>query len=138
VPISGAFGRIAVDIRVAEDFDAALLHRTPEIDSFLTPDRDDKIIVIATKGFGMTLLLKAKRILYQGEGRAECLPSGSQLTKPIGDKIFGREALTFFAASSLPWSKPWLTAIAVAALKKVGAVDEFEVSPRCACGSARA
>jgi hypothetical protein len=120
----------ADDIRVAEDFDGALLHRTPEIDSFLTPDRDDKFIVIATKGFGKTLLLKAKRILYQKEGRAECLPSGNLLDKPIGDKIFGREALTFFAASSLPWSKLWLTAIAVAALKKVGAVDELEVGPK--------
>ena len=38
----------ADDIRVAEDFDESLLHRTPEIDSFLTPDRDDKFIVIAT------------------------------------------------------------------------------------------
>jgi hypothetical protein len=29
----------ADDIHVAEDFDESLLHRTPEIDSFLTPDR---------------------------------------------------------------------------------------------------
>lgn len=42
----------ADDIHVAEDFDESLLHRTPEIDSFLTPDRDDKFIVIGTKGFG--------------------------------------------------------------------------------------
>jgi hypothetical protein len=41
----------ADDIRVADDFDESLLHRTPEIDGFLTPDRDDKFIVIATKGF---------------------------------------------------------------------------------------
>src|SRR5215468_173487 len=122
----------ADDIRVAEDFDESLLHRTPEIDSFLTPDRDDKFIVIATKGFGKTLLLKAKRILYQRDGRSGCLPSGNLLDKPIGDKIFGREALTFFAASSLPWSKLWLTAIAVAALKKVGAVDDLEVGPKLA------
>jgi class 3 adenylate cyclase len=120
----------ADDIRVAEDFDASLLHRTPEIDSFLTPDRDDKFIVIATKGFGKTLLLKAKRILYQGEGRAKCLPSGSLLDKPIGDKIWNREALAFYTASPLPWSKVWLTAIAVAALKAVGAVDGLEVGPR--------
>jgi hypothetical protein len=59
----------ADDIRVAEDFDESLLHRTPEIDSFLTPDRDDKFIVIATKGFGKTLLLKAKgRVPPQGRG----------------------------------------------------------------------
>ncbi len=47
--------------RVAEGFDESLLHRTPEIDAFLTPGRDDKFVVIGTKGFGKTLLLKAKR-----------------------------------------------------------------------------
>jgi hypothetical protein len=122
----------ADDIRVAEDFDESLLHRTPEIDSFLSPDRDDKFIVIATKGFGKTLLLKAKRILYQGGGRAGCLPVGNLLDKPIGDKIFSREALAFFAASPLPWSKLWLTAIAVATLKHVGALDGLKVNPRLA------
>jgi DNA replication protein DnaC len=49
----------ADDIRVAEDFDESRLHRTPEIDGFLAPERDDKFIVIGTKGFGKTLLLKA-------------------------------------------------------------------------------
>src|SRR5436190_17253162 len=122
----------ADDIRVAEDFDESLLHRTPEIDSFLTPDRDDKFIVIATKGFGKTLLLNAKRILYQREGRSGCLPIGNLLDKPIGDKIFGREALAFFAASALPWSKLWLAAIAMAALKHAGEVDDLRVSPRLA------
>src|SRR5215813_679067 len=122
----------ADDIRVAEDFDEALLHRTPEIDNFLSLDRDDKFIVIGTKGFGKTLLLKAKRILYQREGRAACLPVGNLLEKPIGDKIFGREAVTFFAASALPWSKTWLTAIAVATLKHVDAVSELKVGPRLA------
>ena len=85
-------------------------------------DRDDKFIVIGTKGFGKTLLLKAKRILYQREGQAVCLPSGNLLDKPIGDKIFSRELIAFFVASPLPWSKVWLTAIALAALKHVGVV----------------
>ena len=108
----------ADDIRVAEDFDESLLHRTPEIEAFLTAHRDDKFIVIGTKGFGKTLLLKAKRILYQREGQALCLPSGNLLDKPIGDKIFSRESIAFFAASPLPWSKVWLAAIAIAALKQ--------------------
>jgi len=43
--------------------------------------------------------LKAKRILYQRQGRAVCLPTGNLLDKPIGDKIFGRETLAWFAAS---------------------------------------
>jgi len=120
----------ADDIRVAEDFDDALLHHTPEIDTFLNLDRDDKFIVIGTKGFGKTLLLKAKRILYQREGRAACLPTGTLLDKPIGDKIFGKDALAFFAASSLPWSKLWLTAIAAATLKHLGRAGDLRVTAK--------
>src|SRR5262245_34207839 len=120
----------ADDIRVAEDFDEALLHRTPEIDSFLRSDRDDKFIVIATKGFAKTLLLKARRILYRQDGRALCLRNDSLLGKPIGDKIFGREAIAFFAASPLPWSKVWLTAIAVTVLKHVDGVGGLKVNAR--------
>jgi hypothetical protein len=122
----------ADDIRVAEDFDDTLLHRTPEIDSFLNLDRDDKFIVIGTKGFGKTLLLKAKRILYQRAGRAVCLPTGNLLDKPIGDKIFGKEALGFFAASPLPWSRLWLTAIAAATLKHLGRIDDLTVTAKLA------
>src|SRR5947199_257338 len=120
----------ADDIRVAEDFDDALLHHTPEIDSFLNLDRDDKFIVIGTKGFGKTLLLKAKRILYQRDGRAACLPTGNLLDKPIGDKVFSKEALAFFAASSLPWSKLWLTAIAAATLKHLRRADGLRVAAK--------
>ena len=120
----------ADDIRVADDFDETLLHRTPEIDSFLAADRDDKFVVIGTKGFGKTLLLKAKRVLVQREGRAICLPHGSLLDKPIGDKIFGREALNFFAASPLPWGKVWLAAIALAVLKHMRATEGLKVNPR--------
>jgi class 3 adenylate cyclase len=120
----------ADDIRVAEDLDDALLHRTPEIDNFLSLDRDDKFIVIGTKGFGKTLLLKAKRIIYQRKTRSVCLPTSNLLDKPIGDKIFGKDALAFFAESSLPWSKLWLTAIAAATLKHLGETDELMVNPR--------
>ena len=122
----------ADDIRVAEDFDESLLHRTPEIDTFLTPDHDDKFIVIGTKGFGKTLLLKAKRVLLQQEGQAICLPTGNLLDKPIGDKIFGRESIAVFSASPLPWSKVWLSAIALAVLKHVGNDEDLEVGPRLA------
>src|SRR2546425_303429 len=103
---------------------------TPGLDSFLNLDRDDKFIVIGTKGFGKTLLLKAKRIPYQRDGRAACLPAGNLLDKPIGDKIFSKEALAFFAASSLPWSKLWLTAIAAATLKHLGRADGLRVTAK--------
>ncbi len=122
----------ADDIRVAEDFDESLLHRTPEIEAFLAPDREDKFIVIGTKGFGQTLLLKAKRILYQHAGQSICLPHGNLLDKPIGDKIFSREAIAFFAASPLPWAKVWLTAVALAALKETDQTGGLKVNARLA------
>jgi class 3 adenylate cyclase len=122
----------ADDIRVAEDFEESLLHRTPEIEAFLAPEREDKFIVIGTKGFGKTLLLKAKRILYQRAGQSICLPSGNLLDKPIGDKIFSRETIVFFSASPLPWSKVWLTSVALAALKQAGQTEGLKVNARLA------
>ena len=55
------------------------------------PQRDDKFIVTATKGFGKTLLLKAKRVGLQASGAGVCLPENSLLDKPIGDKIFSTD-----------------------------------------------
>jgi len=51
----------ADDIQIASDFDARLLHRTPWIEDFLDQARDDRFIIVGTKGFGKTLLLRAKR-----------------------------------------------------------------------------
>jgi len=36
---------------------------------------------------GTTLLLRAKRILYQKSAKAACLAAGNLLDEPIGDKI---------------------------------------------------
>lgn len=118
----------ADDIRVAEDFDSALLHRTPEIDDFLSQG-SDKFIVIGTKGFGKTLLLKAKRVLHQSGGSV-CLPERSLLDKPIGDKVFGKEAVALYSESPLWWSKVWLTSIALATLKRLDRASGLDVSPR--------
>ena len=59
----------ADDIKIAEDFDDALLHKPPWLEGFLGAGGDDKFIVIGTKGFGKTLLLKAKRVRYPGDRR---------------------------------------------------------------------
>ena len=74
----------ADDIQIAEDFDASLMHKTVWIEDFLDASRDDKFIVVGTKGFGKTLLLKAKRIRYQESGRL-CIPQDTLLDKPVGD-----------------------------------------------------
>ena len=110
-----------------------MLHRTPEIDGFLTPGRDDKFIVIGTGIRQDAAAREGEAHLYQREGRAICLPSGNLLDKPIGDKIFSRESIAFFSASPLLWSKVWLAAIAVAVLKHV---DADRRPPRLTLGSA--
>jgi len=121
----------ADDIHIAADFDATLLHRTPWIEGFLDQSRDDKFIIVGTKGFGKTLLLKAKRIAYQEAGRL-CIPQDALLDKPVGDKVFSRSMLQLFGDGMDPWNKLWLTAIGAAVLKQLKTVDDLDVSPRFA------
>ena len=113
----------ADDIQIADDFDAALLHKTVWIENFLDANRDDKFIVVGTKGFGKTLLLKAKRIRCQELGYL-CLPHDALLDKPVGNKIFSRELLGIYEADIEPWSRVWITSIACAVLKNSGLPDD--------------
>ena len=122
----------ADDIQVVDDFDAKLLHRTPWIDDFLTHGRDQKFIVTATKGFGKTLLLKAKRLAYEESKSAHCLPENSLLDKPIGDKVFSADMIALFGQSTESWCKVWLIAIAAATLKYLKMTSNLKVNPRLA------
>ena len=117
----------ADDIQVAEDLSARDLHQTPGIEAFLAPQRGDKFIVVATKGFGKTLLLKAKRVALQD--RAVCLPQDSLLDKPIGDKIFSADMVALYTHLE-PWVNVWLIAIALATLKRLDMVDDLRVGSR--------
>jgi len=120
----------ADDIQVAEDFDAKLLHRTPWIDEFLNHSRDEKFIITGTKGFGKTLLLKAKRVAYQDGGSVLCLPENSLLDKPVGDKVFSAEMLQLFGRTTDNWRKVWLISVAAAVLKRLGLAGSLSVNSR--------
>jgi class 3 adenylate cyclase len=120
----------ADDIKIAEDFDDALLHKPPWIEGYLTVGGDDKFIVIGTKGFGKTLLLKAKRIRYQKTDGVLCIPENALLDKPVGDKIFSKDLLALYANSTEWWTKVWLVSIAAAVLKRLDQIDGLPVSPR--------
>ena len=109
----------ADDIQVAEDFDASPAAPPNWIDDFLAPARDEKFIVIGTKGFGKTLLLKAKRVVYQQSKSTVCLPENSLLDKPIGDKIFSADMIELYGHSTDKWRKVWLISIAAAVLKRL-------------------
>jgi class 3 adenylate cyclase len=121
----------ADDIKIAEDFDDGLLHKPPWVDSFLNAG-DDKFIVVGTKGFGKTLLLKAKRIRLQRTDGVLCIPENALLDKPIGDKIFSKDQLALYAQSTEWWTKVWLISIAAAVLKRFELLDGVRVDPRLA------
>jgi hypothetical protein len=101
----------ADDIRVAEDFDESLLHRTPEIDAFLTPGATTSSSS-SHQGLRKTLLLKAKRVLYHARAGV-CLRTATSWTSRSRQDLRPR-GHRLFAASPLPWSKVWLSAIAMA------------------------
>jgi hypothetical protein len=119
----------ADDIQIADDLDVTLLHRTSWIESFLEQKRSDQFIVTATKGFGKTLLLKAKRISY-GDGATVCIPDNGLLDKPIGDKVFNAGMIALYGESTDNWKRVWLISIAVAVLKRLGMVDGLKVNPQ--------
>ncbi len=119
----------ADDIQIADDLDATLLHRTPWIESFLEQKRSDRFVVTATKGFGKTLLLKAKRIAY-ADGAAVCIPENGLLDKPHGDQVFHAAMKALYGDSSDNWKRVWLVAIAVATLKRLGMADGLRVNPQ--------
>src|SRR5262249_42954584 len=119
----------ADDIQIADDLDATLLHRTPWIEGFLEQKRSDRFIVTATKGFGKTLLLKAKRIAY-ADGSAVCIPENGLLDKPIGDKVFNAAMVALYGESTDNWKRIWLIAIAVATLKRLDMIDGLRVNPQ--------
>jgi hypothetical protein len=119
----------ADDVQIADDLDVTLLHRTSWIESFLEQKRSDQFIVTATKGFGKTLLLKAKRISYS-HGAATCIPDNSLLDKPIGDKVFDAGMIALYGASTENWKRVWLISIALAVLKRLGMVTGLKVNPQ--------
>src|SRR5262249_24199732 len=92
----------ADDIQIADAPDVALLHRTSWTENFLEQKRSDQFIVTATKGFGKTLLLKAKRISY-GDGTTTCIPGNGLLDKPIGDKVFNAGMIDLYGQSAANW-----------------------------------
>lgn len=120
----------ADDISIAEDFDDTLLHKTSWIEDFLSAGHDNKFVVIGTKGFGKTLLLKAKRIRLQKSGNVPCIPENALLDKPVGDKVFSKDMLALYAHSTEWWAKLWLIAIACAVLKRLDLHRNLRVDPR--------
>ena len=104
----------------AEDilsFRSNLLHPNPEIRSFLKPDNKGTTIVIAPKGFGKTLLLKAKRLSIHDK-YTHILPSGALVEKPSGlPSVIPTSDYGDLRDSEGYWRSVWLLSFTIAVLK---------------------
>jgi hypothetical protein len=109
----------------AEDilsFRSNLLHPNPEIRSFLKLDNKGTTIVIAPKGFGKTLLLKAKRLSIQDKF-AHVLPSGALVEKPSGlPSVIPTSDYGNLRDSEGYWRSVWLLSFTIAVLKATNRV----------------
>lgn len=108
----------ANDITDLKSFDEGLLHRTNAIDRYLH-DTSDRFLLVATKGFGKTFLLKAKRIRHERSGMI-WIPDNSLVDKLAGEpRIFSDDDVKNIINDGNYWVNIWILAIALTVLRKL-------------------
>jgi hypothetical protein len=107
----------ARDIRGKGDFNEEIIHKTPEISKYLSPENDGKFFLVATKGFGKTLLLKSKRLSFNGSG-VRWIPEDQLVDKPAGDShVYSDSDVTNILNEAHYWHNIWIISIIAAVLK---------------------
>lgn len=109
-----------VDAQDANSIDDDLFYRTSWIDSFLSPD-SSKFLLVASKGFGKTLLLRAKRERLEKHRRGMLLlPEHAMIDKPLGVvPVYSKDDIGRINNDPAFWEGAWLIAITLAILKAV-------------------
>ena len=108
-----------------DQFSGQLLHLNNQIADFLEPASTDEVLIIAPKGFGKTLLLKAKRQSMRERYRT-MLPERALVDKPSAnpDLMSHREYGSVRAAEAY-WKALWSIALTLAAEKHLGVCPEL-------------
>jgi class 3 adenylate cyclase len=96
-----------------------VLYETQPIGSFLRPDATSRYLLVATKGYGKTLLLRAKRDRLDRDRESCHLMPENQLTdKPMGDvQVFSVKDVDRINADATFWPTTWRLAITIAVMK---------------------
>ena len=102
----------ADDIRVAEDFDESLLHRTPEIDGFLIPIGTTSSSSSAPRGSERRCSSRPSGSSTSGTGGRHACPSATFSTSRSATRSSAGRRSRSSPRRRFPWSKMWLTAIA--------------------------
>lgn len=114
-----------VDAQDANAINDDLFYTTSWIESFLSPE-STKFLLVAPKGFGKTLLLRAKRerLEQQRHGRL-LLPENAMVDKPLGSvPVFSKDEITRLNRDAAFWEGAWLISMALAVIKAVQRHDE--------------
>lgn len=102
-------------------FENNLLHPSPEIGDFLHHDNKTTTIVVAPKGFGKTLLLKAKCKSLQGNVTHIIPSNGNLVDKPASTpQVIRTKGYEGLRETSEYWHSLWFMAFSLAILKEIG------------------
>ncbi len=109
----------SVDAEDMNDINETLLYETPWIGGFLAPDSTSRFLVVATKGFGKTLLLRTKRLRLEAVRQGvHFLPENSLTDKPLSlANVFSKQDIKRIKEDPLFWSNIWLMAMTIAVIK---------------------
>lgn len=102
------------DLIDIEDIENIPFRSTRRIDDFLAGNKYR--IIMSTKGYGKTFLLKLKKRQLQRAG-IQCIPDNVLLDKPSGEPIFSRDMVSYYDESFDNWKNLWSNAIALAFAK---------------------
>ncbi len=108
-------------------FSGQLLHLNNQIAGFLDPAATDEVLVIAPKGFGKTLLLKAKRQSMRERYRM-MLPERALVDKPSANPdLMSHREYGALRETEAYWKALWSIALTLAIEKHLGL--DAELSP---------
>ena len=108
-----------------DQFSGQLLHLNNRIADFLDPATTDEVLVIAPKGFGKTLLLKAKRQSMRERYRT-MLPERALVDKPSANPdLMSHREYGSIRETEAYWKALWSIALTLAVEKHLGVCPEL-------------
>ena len=108
-----------------DQFSGQLLHLNNQIADFLDPATTEEVLVIAPKGFGKTLLLKAKRQSMRERYRT-MLPERALVDKPSANPdLMSHREYGSVRETEAYWKALWSIALTLAVEKHLGTCPEL-------------
>lgn len=125
LPIN-VFQNDANNIREKDDINEKDLLMNYSINMFLNIDRDNRFFIMSTKGFGKTLFLKYKRLLYQSKFKYDdsnkyyinLIPEGELVAYPPYNQIFNDDQIKMLE-DQINWNNIWLATILLSVVKSI-------------------